>query len=206
MSSLCSVQSEFSSPRNISVHTYYLIARLHLSCKSKSFCKLGCAVIYFIKPQTHGKSQHSEIFVNKAAEPRRKRAMPVGYCEKPASCVAAKSVVLLAQVIYSFARISQIRKPTLSFRPSEARGEISVINIDLNVPLLPTPKKYCNDSIFQEISRLRAASPFTPFGSHRAPLEMTFPAPTIFNNFSRKQNHISAPAHSICRYLGSRKG
>ncbi len=29
--------------------------------------------------------------MNKAAEPRRKRAMPVGYCEKPASCVAAKS-------------------------------------------------------------------------------------------------------------------
>ena len=26
------------------------------------------------------------------------------------------------------------------------------------------------------------------------------------NIYSRKQNHISAPAHSICRYLGSRKG
>ena len=33
-------------------------------------------IILIIKPQTHGKSQRSEIFVNKAAEPRRKRAMP----------------------------------------------------------------------------------------------------------------------------------
>ena len=58
------------------------------------------AIKISIKPQTHGKSQHSEIFVNKAAEPRRKRAMPAGYCEKLASFVAAKSIVLLARVIW----------------------------------------------------------------------------------------------------------
>ena len=62
--------------------------------KAKVFANKGAQLI-IIKPQTHGKSQRSEIFVNKAAEPRRKRAMPVGYCEKPASCVAAKSALNL---------------------------------------------------------------------------------------------------------------
>ena len=100
LSSPCSVQPEFSSAVRLFRAHHFYARRIHLSCISKSFCKLGCAVIYFIKPQTHGKSQHCEIFVNKAAEPRRKRAMPAGYCEKLASCVAAKSVVLLARVIW----------------------------------------------------------------------------------------------------------
>ena len=127
--------------------------------------------------------------------------MPVGYCEKPASCVAAKSVVLLAQVIYSFARISQIRKPTLSFRPSEARGEISVINIDL--VFLPMRGKVLQRQYF---SRDFSTARGFVFHSVRLPPRSARNDISRANNLLRKQNHISAPAHSICRYLGSRKG
>ena len=115
LSSPCSVQPEFSSAARLFRAHHFYARRIHLSCISKSFCKLGCAVIYFIKPQTHGKSQHCEIFVNKAAEPRRKRAMPAGYCEKLASCVAAKSVVLLARVIW-FSSISRRAEGARTFR------------------------------------------------------------------------------------------
>ena len=41
--------------------------------------------------------------------------------------------------------------------------------------------KNSNDCIFREISRLRAASLFTPSGSRRAPLEMTISPQTIYN-------------------------
>ena len=44
--------------------------------EQKAWFLLLRVIIKNIKPQTHGKSQRSEIFVNKAAEPRRKRAMP----------------------------------------------------------------------------------------------------------------------------------
>ena len=59
--------------------------------EQKAWFLLLQVIIKNIKPQTHGKSQRSEIFVNKAAEPRQKRAMPAGHCEKLASGVAVKS-------------------------------------------------------------------------------------------------------------------
>ena len=77
----------FSLPRDFLGHTYHSIARFTLSAKGESIRQIECAfpktsfwnaqlIIKNIKPQAHGKSQRSEIFVNKAAEPRRKRAMP----------------------------------------------------------------------------------------------------------------------------------
>ena len=69
----------------------YFSARILLKLRGspflhkQKFLQIGCAgakarfsdaQLIFIKPYTHGKSQRSEIFVNKAAEPRRKRAMP----------------------------------------------------------------------------------------------------------------------------------
>ena len=54
--------------------------------------------------------------------------------------------------------------------------------------------KNSNDCIFREISRLRAASLFTPSGSRRAPLEMTISPQTIYNKRVPKSLFwISAP-------------
>ena len=47
-----------------------------LSAKAKSAVFAFASNYFNYKPQTHGKSQRGEIFVNKAAEPRRKRAIP----------------------------------------------------------------------------------------------------------------------------------
>ena len=124
-------------------------------------------------------------------------------------------MVLLARVIILFfARISQkrshrfrhsrkpIKKPTsLSFRPSEARGEISVINIDL--VFLPMRGKVLQRQYFsRDFSTARGFA----FHSVRLPPRSARNDISRANNLLRKQNHISAPAHSICRYLGSRKG
>ena len=76
-------------------------------------------------------------------------------------------------------------KPLLSFRPSEARGEISVINIVLIVFYCLRRKNTAMTAFFKRFLDCARRRLFTPFGSCRAPLEMTFPAPTIFNNLSR---------------------
>ena len=59
------------------LHPFRKARDCQIECKSKKCDFCSCEYLLKIKkPQTHGKSQRSEIFVNKAAEPRRKRAMP----------------------------------------------------------------------------------------------------------------------------------
>ena len=98
-----------------------------LSAKGESIRQIECAfpktsfwnaqlIIKNIKPQTHGKSQRSEIFVNKAAEPRRKRAMPDRVLRQTSLVRSRKNVVLLARVNIFIPITLSVRQRIAKFR------------------------------------------------------------------------------------------
>ena len=165
LSSLCSEQSEFSSAaRPFRAHRIYA-RRIHFSCISRRYAAIWVrflknivfkrAVNYFTLRAKSLKRDESFCLIFR--EPPRARPP----CRKPSE------------------------KPLLSFRPSEARGEISVINIVLIVFYCLRRKNTAMTAFFKRFLDCARRRLFTPFGSCRAPLEMTFPAPTIFNNLSR---------------------
>ena len=144
-------------------HHFYA-HRIHLSCKSKSFCKYGCA-------NAKARFCLREIFILAFARISQKRCCDsLDFRENPRTRPPCRK---------------PSEKPLLSFRPSEARGEISVINIVLIVFYCLRRKNTAMTAFFKRFLDCARRRLFTPFGSCRAPLEMTFPAPTIFNNLSR---------------------
>ena len=134
----CSVQSEFSSAARPFRAHHITRAAFTFPAKAKVFANKGAL------SQKRRFACASNYFILRAKSLKRDESFCL-ISEKTRGRAALPKTKRKAPIVISTKR-SAWRNLCNKYRPY--------------CFLLPTPKKYCNDSIFQEISRLRAAPPF----------------------------------------------